>query len=144
MPLGGGRATPAPLLSLDSGRVLQPRCLLSSLTQKCFISLPDPRGEGQSCVKLRFFAAVWVGLGRRSKCRAGSVATRSLKHRSQAWVLVSTHPPTPQIRRTPLCLTCCGLRHVLFLTPSWNWLSSSKDRVLFLFLPLSHAHPSSL
>ena len=33
---------PAPLLFLDSGRVLQPGCLLSSLTQKCFISLPAP------------------------------------------------------------------------------------------------------
>lgn len=50
MPLGGGRATPAPLLSLDSGHVLQPGRLLSSLTQKCFISLPDPPREGQSCV----------------------------------------------------------------------------------------------
>lgn len=65
MPLGGGRATPAPLLSLDSGHVLQPRRLLSSLTQKCFISLPDPPGEGQSRVQLRFFAVVWVGQGGR-------------------------------------------------------------------------------
>lgn len=65
MPLGGGRAIPAPLLSLDSGHVPQPRRLLSSLTQKCFISLPDPPGEGQSCVQLRFFAVVWVGRGGR-------------------------------------------------------------------------------
>lgn len=59
MPLGGGRATPVPLPFLDSGHVLQPRRLLSLLTQKCFISLPDPPGEGQSCVQLRFFAVRW-------------------------------------------------------------------------------------
>lgn len=50
MPLGGGRATPAPLLPLDSGPVLQPGHLLSLLTQKCFISLPDPhRGRPVMC-----------------------------------------------------------------------------------------------
>lgn len=32
-----GPAAPAPLLFLDSGHVLQPRCLLSLLTPKCFI-----------------------------------------------------------------------------------------------------------
>lgn len=57
----GGRATPVPLLFLDSRHVLQPRCLLSLLTQKCFISLPDPHVGKASHVKLRFFAVVWVG-----------------------------------------------------------------------------------
>ena len=81
------------------------------------------------------------GTGRKSKSRAGSVAPRRLKHRSQAWVLVSTHLPTRDQTNPTLSDLLWPLRHVLFLTPSWNWLSSSKDRVLFLFLSLSHAHP---
>lgn len=39
------------------------RRLLSSLTQKCFISLPAPLVGKASHVQLRFFAVVWVGLG---------------------------------------------------------------------------------
>lgn len=84
------------------------------------------------------------GTGRKSKSRAGLVAPRCLKHRSQAWVLVSTHLPTrDQTLKIPKSHfdLLWPLRHVVFLTPSWNWLSSSKDRVLFLFLSLSHAHP---
>lgn len=86
---GGGRAPPAPLLFLDSGRALQPRRLLSSLTQKCFVSLPDPHGEGQS-VQLRFFAVVWVGWGGRVR----TVRAQSLRHRPQVPVLGSSQGQT--------------------------------------------------
>lgn len=48
--------------SPSAGCGLQPRCLLSLLTQKCFILParpgPGPAGEGQSRVKLRFFASL--------------------------------------------------------------------------------------
>lgn len=103
MPLGGGRATPAPLLSLDSGHVLQPRRLLSSLTQKCFISLPDLPGEGQSHVQLRFFAVVWVGQG--GRVRPGlaqlppEVSSTGLK--SGFWC---PHSHPRKIRQIPFCL----------------------------------------
>lgn len=103
MPLGSGRATPAPLLSLDSGLVLQPRRLLSLLTQKCFICLPDPHVGRASRVELRFFAVVWVG----RRVRVNTVLTQLL--RAQVSSLGSgVHSPAPKIRQTPLCLTCCS------------------------------------
>lgn len=37
-----GTIAPAPLFFLDSGYVLQPRCLLSLRTPKCFISPAQP------------------------------------------------------------------------------------------------------
>lgn len=90
MPLGSGRATPAPLLSLDSGLVLQPRRLLSLLTQKCFISLPDPHVGKASHVKLRFFAVVWVGW----RVRVNTVLTQSLRAQvSSRGSGVLTRPP---------------------------------------------------
>lgn len=110
MPLGGGRATPVPLPFLDSGHVLQPRRLLSLLTQKCFISLPDPPGEGQSCVQLRFLLCGGGGTGRKSKFRAGSVAPQKSRAQvSSLGAVVHPTPPPPKIRQMPLCLTCCGL-----------------------------------
>lgn len=66
---------------------------------------------------------------------------KGLKHRFEVWVLVSTHPLSPNQTNATLSDLLWPLRHVLFLTPSWNWLSSSKDQVLFL-CPLFY--PSSL
>lgn len=89
MPLGGGRATPAPLLSLDC-HMLQPRGLLSLLTQKCFISLPDPHVGKASHVKLRFFTVVWEG----RRGRGNTVLTQLLQ--AQVSSLGSgVHSPIP-------------------------------------------------
>lgn len=66
---------------------------------------------------------------------------KGLKHRYEVWVLVSTHPLSPNQTNATLSDLLWPLRHVLFLTPSWNWLSSSKDQVLFLFVPYSTPAP---
>lgn len=93
---GGGRATPAPLLFLDSGHALQPRRLLSSLTQKCFISLPDPhaRTRGRpvtfSCASL-----LWCGWDGEEE------GTQCIGLKSGFW-------GPPKIRQTTP-LSCCGL-----------------------------------
>lgn len=120
--------TPAPLLFLDSGRVLQSRCLLSSLTPKCFISPAQPCREGQSLLSCASLLCGRAPGGTR-KHRAGLVALRGLEHRFQVWVLVSTHPLPPNQTNAALSDLLWPLRHVLFLTPSWNWLSSSKNQV---------------
>jgi hypothetical protein len=96
-------------------------------------SCPTRSGEGPSRVRSRFFA-VRGGTRRKSKHRRVTCGF-------QSWVLVSTHPSPPNQTNATLSDLLWPLRHVLFLTPSWNWLSSSKDQVLFLVPPL---HPSSL
>lgn len=76
------------------------------------------------------------GTRRKSKHRAGLLALRSLEHRLQVWVLVPPHPSLPNQMNAILSNLLWPLRHVLFLTPSWNWLSSSKNQALFLLVPL--------
>lgn len=104
MPPGGGRATLAPLLFLDS----------ATCEVQAFAQFADPkvlhfparptRGEGQSR-SVALLCCCVGGTGRRGrKGSAGSVAPST-----GVWVLGFTHLP-PKIRRTtPLCLTCCGL-----------------------------------
>lgn len=60
-PLGGGRATPAPLLFLDSG--VPPGCLLSSLTQSASFSCLPRAGEGQSRIRIALFCYCVGGTG---------------------------------------------------------------------------------
>lgn len=76
--------------------------------------------------------------GRKSKYSAGSLPQAV---QAQVSSLSSgVHSPNPQGQANPtLSDLLWPLRRVLFLTPSWNWLSSSKDQVLFLFLPVPHS-----
>lgn len=130
MPLGGGRATPAPPLpGLPSAAA---QVFAQLLTQKCFISLPDPHVGKASHVKLRFFAVVWV----ERRGRVNTVLTQLLQAQvSSLDSGVHSSPPLQDQTHPTLSDLLWPLRHVLFLTPSGNWLSSSKDQVLFLFLP---------
>uniref|UniRef100_A0A8C4KYT9 Uncharacterized protein n=1 Tax=Equus asinus asinus TaxID=83772 RepID=A0A8C4KYT9_EQUAS len=66
--------------------------------------------------------------GRKSKYSAGSLPQAV---QAQVSSLSSgVHSPNPQGQANPtLSDLLWPLRRVLFLTPSWNWLSSSKDQV---------------
>lgn len=131
-----GMATPAPLLFLDSSHVLQPRCLLSLLTPKCFISPAQPSpGEGLSplsCASLlcghqeEEQAQSWLGGPKGPPAQVSSLGSG-----------VHSPPLPPHQTNAILSDLLWPLRHVLFLTPSWNWLSSSKNQVLFLIVPLT-------
>lgn len=74
---------------------------------------------------------VWHPPGGKRKHRAALVALKG----SQAQVPSlgsGAHSPAPPPPKSDLLWP---LRHVLFLTPSWNWLSSSKNQALFLVVP---------
>lgn len=122
-----GLTTPAPLLFLDSGHELQPRCLLSLLTPKCFVSPAQPRREGQSLFSC--FFAVWAAPGGRVSTELAwwPRGASSTGFKSGFWCPLIPSPPNQT--NAVLSDLLWPLRHVLFLTPSWNWLSSSKNQV---------------
>lgn len=97
-----GHPSPSPLPGLPSAAA---QVFAQLLTQKCFISLPDPHVGKASHVKLRFFAVVWV----ERRGRVNTVLTQLLQAQvSSLDSGVHSSPPPPKIRHTPLCLTCCG------------------------------------
>ena len=95
-------------------------------------SLPAPLVGKASHVQLRFFAVVWVGQG-----GGLNVVLAQLLPALVSSLGSGVHSPTPQDQTDHPTSSdlLWPLRHVLFLTPSGNWLSSSKDQVLFLYLP---------
>lgn len=111
----GSCRAPRPPLPLVSGSVLPPRHLLSSLTPKCF---RGPPGRPRMCS---------VAL----LCWGEGGGESGLKHRVQVWVPVCMHlsPSPPHDQTNPILSDLLWpLRCVRFLTPAWNWLSSSKDQ----------------
>lgn len=92
VPLGAAGATPALSFSWTPARVLQPGCLLSSLTQKCFIPCLPRAGKASHVLSCGFFAVVWVGQGgRKTPAKSGRCCPLS----------------SSGTRQIPL--TCCGL-----------------------------------
>lgn len=108
-------------------------------TAQVFAQFADPKVLHFSCpplqvgpVTLPLLLCCVGGPRRKGKRRAGMVALRGPQHRCQVWVLLSTHPLPAKSDKCHFFLSdlLWPLRHVLFLTPSWNWLSSSKNQVL--------------
>lgn len=112
----GTRATPLSLLPLDSGHAPQPRRSLSSLTQKCFIFLPDPHAGKASHLQLRFFAVVWVGRGGR-----GNAAL------AQSLLASASSLGFPRSDDPALLLTPLGIGSLLQRTRSCSSSSSSSS-----------------
>lgn len=112
----------------------QPRRSLRLLTPKCFISPARPPGRpGHPSVGL---LCCVCGTHREEEeaqsCLGGPEGVSGTGSKSGFWCPFTCPPPPPTPPKSDLLWP---LRHVLFLTPSWNWLSSSKNQALFLVVP---------